>query len=459
MRQDAHPEPPVAFFPRIDASIHWRALFHGRLVSDWAFEQPKLHLNLQQLQAENEDETPVQKRGWQEALLSIYPLKINRLRVQEGVVAYIDQDPQHPLELTGVNLSASNIRNVRSPVGTFPSPFRVEADIFEHGHGIVEGSADFLAEPQPGVDARFDLRSVPLERLRPVTSRANIQVAGGILSGAGRVEYSAAMQKAELATLEIDGLRVDYVHSAVTAPAEKKRARQAKKSLAEAKESEWQFQVDHLHLKKGDFGFVNRATTPSYRISLSNADLELSNLSNRFRQGPARIRLEGTFMHSGDTFATAVFRPETKGADFDLLLAIEGTRVTTMNNLLRAHAGIDVVTGSLSVYSEIHVKDGRIEGYVKPFLKDLDIYNPRQEKGEGLIQKLKEGIAGALSALLKNPREEVATRFDLSGPVEDPKASTLQIVVQLVRNAFFKGILPGFEKPGGKAEGRKEKEK
>jgi hypothetical protein len=36
----------------------------------------------------------------------------------------------------------------------------------------------------------------------------------------------------------------------------------------------------------------------------------------------------------------------------------------------------------------------------------------------------------------------------LSGPVDNPRADTWQIVAKLVENAFFKAILPGFERVG-----------
>ncbi|MFA5517608.1 MAG: DUF748 domain-containing protein [Desulfuromonadales bacterium] len=249
--------------------------------------------------------------------------------------------------------------------------------------------------------------------------------------------------------LVVDGLKLDYVHTAATAEAEERRAEGAKEALVQTKESEWQFLLQNLHLTRSDFGFVNQAENPAYRISLGGIDLQVKNLSNRFRQGAAEFRLEGQFMHSGDTYATAVFRPVERGADFDLLLAIEGTRVTAMNDLLRAHARMDVMAGSFSLYSELQVRGNRIDGYVKPLFKDLDVYDTKQEKGQGLIAKLKEGLVGALSALLKNPEEKVATQFDLSGTIEDPEASTWQIVLELIRNAFFDAILPGFENRGG----------
>jgi hypothetical protein len=34
----------------------------------------------------------------------------------------------------------------------------------------------------------------------------------------------------------------------------------------------------------------------------------------------------------------------------------------------------------------------------------------------------------------------------VSGRVENPQTSTLQVIVRLIQNAFFQAILPGFER-------------
>ena len=58
-----------------------------------------------------------------------------------------------------------------------------------------------------------------------------------------------------------------------------------------------------------------------------------------------------------------------------------------------------------------------------------------------------EGIIGGVSDVLENtPRNEVATKADISGPVSNPQASTWDVVVKLIQNAFFQAIHPGFEK-------------
>jgi hypothetical protein len=52
--------------------------------------------------------------------------------------------------------------------------------------------------------------------------------------------------------------------------------------------------------------------------------------------------------------------------------------------------------------------------------------------------------------VLRNvPRKEVATQVDISGPLQTPKGSTLQALGNLLRNAFIRAILPGFESSAG----------
>jgi hypothetical protein len=121
-----------------------------------------------------------------------------------------------------------------------------------------------------------------------------------------------------------------------------------------------------------------------------------------------------------------------------------------MNDLLRAHAKVDVLSGVFSVYSEIRVKNGRVQGYVKPLFHDLDVYSAAQDEEKSFGRKLKEKAAEVIGKVLQNrPRDEVATVVPISGPLKNPKASTWETLVGLIRNAFIEAILPGFERARG----------
>jgi hypothetical protein len=446
IRQQAHPDPPVADVPWVKASVQWREILHLRLVSDVVVDRPRVHVNLPQLREENQDKVDIKDRGWQDAFQSIYPLKFNRVQVRNGELVYLDKDPKRPLQLSRINLIAENIRNTRDDKLVYPSPVRADAVLFGKGRAAVKGHADFLSKPIPGVHVLYKLENVPLERLDVLSSRANLDIDGGILASRGEVEYGPKNREAHVADVTIGDLRLDYIHTAATTSAEKKRASKAAEVVKDDQPA-MLVRLDRVHCEDSNFGFVNRAADRPYRVFVNGTDLVVTNLSSGFRKGAAKARLTGRFMGSGATRASATFREPSSGPDFDLNVAVEGASLPAMNDLLRAYGKLDVVKGTFSLYSEIKIHDGRIDGYVKPLIKDVDVYSSKQDKKKPLLKKLYEKVVGGLSHILKNrPREEVATVVDISGPLEDPDASIWETVVRLVSNAFVKAILPGFDR-------------
>ncbi|MES1240236.1 MAG: DUF748 domain-containing protein [Acidobacteriota bacterium] len=205
--------------------------------------------------------------------------------------------------------------------------------------------------------------------------------------------------------------------------------------------------IDRFAIEDGRLGLVSLAKGRRFRVFVDNADFTLTNLSSGFRRGPVKASLAGRFMGSGSVRGNATFRDDSKGPDFDLLVRVEGASLPSINELLRAYGKFDVASGTFSVYTEMKVHDGRIDGYVKPLFKDVKVYSPQQDKRKPVLKKLYEKVVGGLSHLLKNrPREQVATVADISGTLDDPNTSTWQILVRLVSNAFVKAILPGFER-------------
>lgn len=452
IRQQAHPDPPVAAIPRLTASVEWRELLNFHLVANAMFDRPSVHVNLPQLQEENKDEVDVEDRGWQDALQSIYPLKFNLIQVREGQIVYVDEDPKRPLEISHWNLTAANIRNVRSEPGVYPSPVRTDGVLFGTGRGVIEGHMDFLSKPHPGIHALYRLEKVPLERLGMFSSRANMEIEGGVLDSNGEFEYGVKHQEAHIKDVTVHSLKLDYVHSAATASAEKERAAQAAEAVQDD-QAEMPVKIDRLRLADSVVAWVDRTADTPYRLFVSDADLTVTNVSSGFKEGPAVAELTGAFMGSGAAHAAATFREDNNGPDFDLAVEIEGASLPAMNDLLRSYGKLDVVKGTFSIYSEVSIHNRKITGYVKPLIKDVDVYDSKQDKEKPVLKKIYEKIAGGLSHILENqPRDEVATVVDLSGSLDDPNSSVWEVVVRLVSNAFVKAILPGFDHEVEKAQ-------
>jgi hypothetical protein len=143
----------------------------------------------------------------------------------------------------------------------------------------------------------------------------------------------------------------------------------------------------------------------------------------------------------------ARFRPVPPSSDFEAEVQIENTDLRSLNDLLGAYGKFDVVSGVFALYSEVRAKGNEIRGYVKPLFRDVKVYDPVQDREKSGLRKVYERVVEGASKLLENsPRDEVATRVDISGRVENPDAGTLAAAARLLQKAFFQAILPGLER-------------
>jgi hypothetical protein len=320
--------------------------------------------------------------------------------------------------------------------------------VFDNGKATFKGYADFLAKPYMGFKGDMDVQQITLDYLRPITERYNFSVRKGTFGADGSVEYNSEIAKVYLKSVAVKALDADYLHKDVTtAPTEKASKVAGKTTRETANKSDLEFKLERLEID-GRVGYVNQVAKPApYRVFLDNAKVVVENLSNQFKDGPAKVHVTGRFQGSGATRMDVTYRPEEKGPDVDLNLAIENTDMATMSDLMRAYANFDVAAGNFSMFSEIKIRQGKIEGYVKPLFKGLQVVDQRPGKDESFWHKAYVKAIQGLSNILKNqPRKEVATVVPISGDVEAPQTSTWQMVVKLVQNAFFRAILPGFDR-------------
>jgi len=446
--QEANPNPPIADMKRLHASIQWREVFTGHLVGDLSFNRPKFYINLTHVHKEKESKIPLKQKGWQEALESVYPLKINALTINNGEITYVDKGPYKPLHMDKINFRASNIRNIHYPDNVYPSAIHLEGRIFDKGRLVVDGYANFLGEPHPWAKADLDLSDMDLSYFKPIITRYNISIRKGTLSTKGILEYNPRIAVVNLKNLDINGADVDYLHLPQTVVVEKKRVRQVVHTVKElSNKPASKIRVDVLRIKASNFGYVNKTIRPNYRLSIDQMEANLSNFSNQITDGPATFELKGKFMGTGHTKVTGTFLPETKNPDFNVNVAIENTQMQAMSDLFQAYGNFDIKSGLFSFYSELSIKDNKVNGYIKPIFKDMKIYDRRSKQEKSLSHTLYVWLARGASKLLENRTgNEVATRATVSGTLESPGMSTWEIFVNLLRNAFIKSIIPGFEK-------------
>lgn len=383
---------------------------------------------------------------WQERVLELFPIDIREVSIKDGTVTYRPASKADSVQVKDLTVSLRDIRNVRSKTGDYPSRIQARARLGNEGTVEIEGRGDLLAEPTPAVEAQVRLNRLRLTDVAPIASAYNVHFRDGLLGMDGQIKHDKRTVVA-LESFLLEQPKLDYVYKPQTKERQRRQVKRAANEAAKAqRDPSFVFRVGHGKILAGEVGFINRTTKPDYRVFLADLNADMDNFSNRLEEGTGVVKLTGKFMGSGPTVVTGTFRPEKPRPDFDLAVKIIGTEATALNNILRAYGDVDAHRGKFAFFSELTVKNNRIEGYVKPLMRDVEVYDPEKDQDKALSRKMYQAVVGGVLSLLENrPRDEVATTSDVSGPVENPQADTWQIIGKLVQNAFFKAILPGFE--------------
>ena len=219
-------------------------------------------------------------------------------------------------------------------------------------------------------------------------------------------------------------------------------------------ESLFPVKIDRVEVQDGKIALRAFQTKPQVDVSLRHVTLVAHNLTNSRSLSAdrvAEITMRATPMNAGVLRARASLDPFAAKPDFDLDAEVKGADLTQWNDLLRAYLHFDVQKGTFSLYTELSAKDDRFEGYLKPFLGDLDVLELAEEgEKQGLLASVWEGIVGATAEIFEDRKNDrVATRIPISGSVEDPNLGFWVTLGNVVRNAFIESFQPQLERSVG----------
>jgi hypothetical protein len=360
--QDLHPDLPIARIPRISASLRLPPMLHGRIVTDILISDA--HADATRAHILRELESPIVLVKECAALKAMHRVDaIDRASVRNASVSYVDRNDARALTVRALNAELRNIQTAGAAPDAYPSTVTMEGAVFDDGHLRIDGAADLLRQPHAAFKGRIEAAHIALGSLGPLVGRYGLRITRGTMEASGSLEYSPDVKALDFEYVTVNGLHADYLHGHPSL--------QNTKELVKGAVGRGNDRVDfsgvllkarHLRAKDTTVGFVNDRADPRYRVFLADIDAQMDHFSNRLTDETATARVTGHFMGSGQIVLAATLRPETDGPDFDLSIQVEGTEVRTMNDLLRAHDGRAVTSGLFSVYSEFHVKGGRVAG-------------------------------------------------------------------------------------------------
>ncbi|MBA6060855.1 DUF748 domain-containing protein [Pseudomonas juntendi] len=217
--------------------------------------------------------------------------------------------------------------------------------------------------------------------------------------------------------------------------------------------------LDEVHIDNGTLTFRNFNSNPPVNLKATGLDATISNLTNvRDKQGRRDASFEGTALIAGNAKveSRATFDPFSDFDDFEFRLRATGIELRNLNDFASAYGKFDFSAGRGDVVIEAQAENGRLNGYIKPLLRDVDVFDWQQDvenKDKGFFRSVWEALVGASETVLKNqPKNQFATRVELSGSVHKQNISAFEAFLQILRNGFIQAFNARYEQPAPKSD-------
>lgn len=219
------------------------------------------------------------------------------------------------------------------------------------------------------------------------------------------------------------------------------------------------FTLDEVRIDDGKINFRNFNSQPPVNLSASAVNASLYNLTNVVDvKGRRDARFEGKALLLGHAplETTATFDPLSNFEDFEFRLRAKDIELKKLNDFSSAYGKFDFSAGHGDVVIEAEANHGQLKGYIKPLLRDVEVFNWQQDvenKNKGLFRSVWEALVGASETVLKNQQKnQFATRVELSGNVHQQDISAFQAFLQILRNGFVQAFNARYEQPKPSAD-------
>lgn len=287
----------------------------------------------------------------------------------------------------------------------------------------------------------YKLEGFYLDRKDTVTEERTPFLSAGVIDLS--MEWRALFHGSIVGELVVDTAEVRFTKE-VAEPAELQKDTA---SFADLLHDFMPLKINRLEFHNSAVRYIDPTSSPKVDVQLSQVDLLATNLSNAMDSTvvlPSKV-VASAGLYGGQLTFNMGIDPLAPSPTFDMNLKLTETDLTELNEMLQAYGNVDVNQGTMSLYTEIATRNGEFTGYVKPVIKDLDVLGP-EDKNDSFFHKVYEGIVGTVGSILTNPRkEQVATKVELKGKLDDVKTSSIYAVIQLLRNAFIQALVPALD--------------
>lgn len=201
---------------------------------------------------------------------------------------------------------------------------------------------------------------------------------------------------------------------------------------------------NRIIINHGQIHYRSFTGDPPFNIYLNNVNVLMDNLQavqKTAEKLSAGIKATGYGMDGSLVQLNVKLDPLAAQPTFKLNASIENMTIPAANDFLHHYTKLDIKQGYFSLYVEAAAAKGKITGYVKPMIKDLQVIDPKAKTNP--LKTIYKGAVQVVANILENPEQHtVATKIPLKGKIDNPDTNIWSTIGNLLRHAFIQALLP-----------------
>lgn len=201
--------------------------------------------------------------------------------------------------------------------------------------------------------------------------------------------------------------------------------------------------INRFEINNGKVTYNDFTSTPKVNLYLNNLQLVATNLTNVSKTStrlPSSLKVTASSIGKGNLEVDAKLNILKQIPDFDSNISFTSVSLPSLNEFTKAYGKFDFEKGSLSLFSEIALAEGKLDGYIKPILTKVKIAD-LQDKDEGLFKKVWEGLLEFTEEVFQNQKkDQFATKAPIKGNIENVKTGVFTAILNILKNAFIEAF-------------------
>lgn len=206
--------------------------------------------------------------------------------------------------------------------------------------------------------------------------------------------------------------------------------------------------LESVKIADSSFHFLNRDFKVPVDVKIDRIEGRIDNIRNTEDNKdplPTRAAVVARMQGHADVKGKARLNLLSKVPSFDTDAQLQNLKLQTLNDFFMAYGPFTFTKGQFSLYVESVSRDGRIKGYAKPFIKDLDVIDDK-ESFKSMGRAFNEvGLALVNLILRDGDTKTLGARIEFEGASKAPSIDKWGAFWSSVQNGFFEAIKQSLE--------------